>query len=136
MTPDPKSMSTVALLSAVFRSLRRMAQGEIALAQAEVKASLRDMAIGVALLAAAAFLGLVTFGLLMGAAVAALVAQGFTIVQATLTMAAASVVVATLLTVLGRRRLSRTSLTPRRTAENLRRDAIALKEAIANDTAI
>lgn len=131
---DRKPISTASLLTEAFDATTRLVRGEIALARAEIEANLRSALTGVVLILLGLSVLFVALNVLSGAAVAALVAEGITPGWAALIVAAGLIFCAGLLALAGRRSLSSANLLPRRTAENIRRDALTLKEAMTHDT--
>lgn len=117
----------------ILRLLSRMVQGEMALAQAELSASLRGAVIGVALVLVALLLLLVGLNLLAAAAVNAVVVAGVPPLYAPLLVGGGTILIAAVLVWCGLSALNPRRLYPSRTAEQLRRDAQILKEIIADD---
>lgn len=132
---DPATRSAGSLLSDALRALSDLVRGEIALAKAEAASKLRQAGTGLGLIVAGAIFALVALNVLAGAAVAALVAQGIETGWAGLIVGAALALLAVVLVIVGKKALDPSSLMPRKTARNLRRDAIVVKENLSDDSA-
>jgi len=134
MTTDPNATkATGSLLSDALSQMGRLVRGEVALARAEVEENLRAAAAGVGMLVAAAVIALTALNVLAAALVAALSELGIEGAWAALIVGGLLAVVALTLAMTGANRLKATSLTPDRTAANLRRDAETLRETYAHD---
>ena len=127
--PGP-SQTTLANASALLGTAGRMARHEWRLAQVEIGENLRKAGVGIALIAAAALLGLVSAFALVGAGVAGLVAAGLPVWLAALLIGAAIALIAVAMALIGARRLKAKRLIPDRTLRNIQRDVEALKEAL------
>ncbi|MCB1339742.1 MAG: phage holin family protein [Pseudooceanicola sp.] len=132
---DPAPRSAGSLLTDALRALSDLVRGEIALAKAEAASKLRQAGGGLGMIAAGAVVALVALNALAGAAIAALVAQGLAAGWAGLIVAVALALIALVLVAAGKKALDPDNLMPRRTARNLRRDAIVVKETLSDDTA-
>ena len=112
-----------------FRQFTRLMQDEIALAKAELSRSAARAGVGLALIAGSAILALVALNVLAGALVAFVASAGLTAGMAALIVGGGLLLLAIMLVVMGKSRLSADALTPDRTARNIKRDIDTLKEA-------
>ena len=124
---------TTALFAEVLAGFARLLRGEIALARAEAKQSLRLVARAVGQCTVAVVLGITAAHVLAGACVAALVALGVPHWAAGLLMGAALLVLAYGFARWGLASLTRTNLSPARSLTNLGRDVAALKSMVKSD---
>ncbi|WP_284164734.1 phage holin family protein [Frigidibacter sp. SD6-1] len=129
--PDAKSVGT--LLGDAVHYLGRLVRGELALAKAEVRESIRTAITGLILVVAAVVIALSALNVLSAALVSALVAQGLAPVWAAVAVAVLLCVIAMIFGWLGVNALKPASLMPRETAENVRRDVKAIKESLDHD---
>ena len=125
--PNLKDVPT--LLSTVVRQFAQLMQDEMTLAKAEVSRNLSRAAVGIALIGIAALVLLVALNVLAGALVGYIAASGISAGTAALIVAGGLIVVALVLALIGKSRLSAKALEPTRTAENVKRDIEALKGA-------
>lgn len=98
---EPEEKSTPALLGDAMDQMLNLVRGEIALAQAEIHESLRRGIVGLGLMIVAAVIAGVALHVLAGAAIAALVAQGFSPTSAALVVAVGLLVIALVLVLVG-----------------------------------
>lgn len=112
-----------------FRNFSALMLDEIDLAKAEMKQSLTRARVGIVLIAAALLLALVALHVVADAMVGALIAAGLPAWGAALSVGGGLLIVAALLALWGKSRLSPDALTPNRSLENVQRDFEAVKEA-------
>ncbi|MCU9850234.1 phage holin family protein [Defluviimonas sp. WL0024] len=134
MNVEPSVKSTGALVGDALHQVTRLVRGEVALAKAEVAESVRTAGMGIVLVAAAAVIALSALNVLSAALVAALVDQGLAPGWSALLVALLLGTVALILALKGLHALKPSSLAPRRTVENVRRDAKTIKEIVENGT--
>ncbi len=113
----------------IGRSAAALMRGEMRLAKAEMSTIARSAGVGLVFAVLAALLALVALNLLASAAVAAIAETGMSLGLAALIVGGAALLIAAAFALAARARLNAQALTPSRTAENLRRDFTALKEA-------
>lgn len=130
MRGDPRTDAPLTDLAAV---LMRMATDELALARAEMGASLRRAAIALLLIAVALLLLLVAMNMLAGAAAVALAAAGVADHWAPALVGMILVILALGLMFWAVRALRPSRLLPVRTAARLRRDAELIKEMMRDE---
>lgn len=130
---DRTDKSIGALLNDTVRYLIRLVRGEVALAKAEVQQSIRTAITGLILILVAVVIAISAINVLSAALVGALVEQGVSHVWAALIVAAVLCVVAVVFGWLGVNALKPANLFPTQTAENVRRDARAIKEIVDHD---
>lgn len=129
MAEDPDLRETPSLMTQAFAQLRALIQSELALARAEIGRSVATGGTGIALIGVGAILALVGLNVLASALVAWIAEQGLSIGMAALIVGGVLLVVAIILALVGKSRLSPEALTPKRTPRNLRRDIDTMKEA-------
>lgn len=117
------------ILSDVMNNASRLVRREVDLARAEVDENLRQAAVAIGLIVAAIVILLVALNVLAGALVAAITELGVTAGWSALIVGGVFAVIAILMLLKGKNDLSATSLAPTKSARNLRRDAMAVKEA-------
>lgn len=117
------------LLVDTMRQFSALVQGEMELARAEVSHIVSRAGVGIAMLAVAMLLALVSLNVLASAAVAYIAANGISVGLAALIVGGILLLVAVGLALVGKSRLSAEALTPEKTAHNLRQDISAIKEA-------
>lgn len=120
--------SLTGLFTLVVEGLFRVIRGEVALARAEARQAMGDVARALALIALAGIVALVGLNLLAGALVALVVSWGLSPGWAAVTVGGGLLVVALLVLFLGLGHLQRARLAPERRAESLRRDLAALRD--------
>lgn len=116
------------LLVDSFRQFTRLMQDEVALAKAELKRNASRAGAGIAMIGVAALLALTALNVLAGAIVGYLAAAGLTPGTAALIVGGVLLIVALILVLVGKSRLSADALAPTRTAHNIRSDIETLKE--------
>lgn len=117
------------ILSDVMNNASRLVRREVDLARAEVDENLRQAAVAIGLIVAAIVILLVALNVLAGALVAAITELGVPAGWSALLVGGVFAVIAILMLLKGKNDLSATSLAPTKSARNLRRDAMAVKEA-------
>ncbi|WP_299877845.1 phage holin family protein [uncultured Sulfitobacter sp.] len=117
------------MLVDTLRQFTSLIQGEIKLARAEVSSIATRATVGIAFLAVAFLLALVALNVLASAAVAYVAANGLSVGTGALLVGGILLFVAVGFVLAGKSRLSADALTPQRTAANVRRDIMTLKEA-------
>lgn len=127
--PDPQyqdrpagRMSTGNLLTDTFSHVTNLVRGEIDLARAELQENAGKAFAAIGMLVAAIVLLLTAFDVLAAALVAWLTALGIAGGWAALIVGGALVVLAAILGIVGKNRLTATSLAPTRSMKNVRRD--------------
>ena len=130
MPTDAGHESTTDLLGDVVFGITRLVKGELNLARAEAQRSLHDAALALAKLGIAAVFGIVALNLLAAAAVAALVAAGWSVVWASLTVGLGLLVAAFAIIRATLPLLAAANLAPKRSLANLRQDAEILKSMV------
>lgn len=127
---EPKTnQSTTSLLGDVFENLTGLVRSEINLARAEADQNLRRAAMALGFLAAALVLFLTALNVLAAAIAAGLADLGFDAGWAALAVGVAIALIGWALMQKGLSDLKLSSLAPSRTAENVKRDAKAVKGA-------
>lgn len=124
--PDPTDAP--ALVSDLIRHGTRLIGDEVRLAKKEVSMKLKSAVAGIAMIILAGFLVLSVLDVLSAAAVAALAELGLPVSVASLIVAGVAIVVAIILFMAGKSRLSSESLTPDKSIKNVRRDIETIKE--------
>lgn len=117
------------ILSDVMNNASRLVRREVDLARAEVDENLRQAAVAIGLIVAAIVILLVALNVLAGALVAAITELGVPAGWSALIVGGVFAVIAILMLLKGKNDLSATGLAPTKSARNLRRDAMAVKEA-------
>ncbi len=125
---EPKP--TTSVIGDILSHLSNLVRKEVDLAKSEVRQNLGRAGTAIGLLVGAVVLILVALNVLAAAAVAAMAEAGMNAGLAALIVGAVLLIVAAIMAFKGKSDLSAESLAPTRTAENLRRDATALKEQI------
>lgn len=115
----------------LVREFSHLFRTEIRLAGAEVSDKLSAVALALGLVVGGAVFLMAALVLLLQAAVAGLVAEGFSVAAATLIVAAVSLVVGLGLLWVGIRQIQAKNLAPRRTIEQLQRDAAMAKHQVS-----
>lgn len=134
MTDRPQSDRTAGeLLSDALGHLGRLVHAEVALARAEIEEKLGNAQGGVALLALALVLAVVSLNGLAAAAVFGLAALGLGFGWGALAVGSLAALLAAVLARQGMAALRPANLSPTRTARSVRRDADMLKEIVSND---
>lgn len=117
------------LLVDTLRQFSSLVQGEVELAKAEMSRIVTRAGMGIAFLAVAFLMALVSLNVLASAAVAYIAANGLSVGTAALIVGGGLIVVAIGFALVGKSRLSAKALTPDVTAESIRDDITAIKEA-------
>lgn len=117
------------LLVDTLRHFSALMQGELCLARAEMSNIITRAGVGVLLIAIAMLIALVSLNVLASAAVAYIAQSGLSVGLAALIVGGTLIALAVIFALMGKSRLSADALTPDRTAENLRSDITAIKEA-------
>lgn len=123
--PDRGISDIIVDLMKEFSNLLRR---EVRLARAEISEKITKAGVGLAMILVGAGVSVAALVILLEAGVAALVTQaGFEAWQAALIVAVAALIVAGLFFAIGVYRLKAQNLTPRKTVEQLQRDAAVAK---------
>ena len=117
------------ILGDVMNNISRLVRREVDLARAEVDQNLRQAAVAIGMIVGAIVVLLVALNVLAGAFVAAITELGVPAGWSALLVGGVFAVIAILMLLKGKNDLSAASLAPTRSARNLRRDALAVKEA-------
>lgn len=123
--PDPRQAPN--LLVDALRNFSTLMQKELHLAKSEISTNISRAAVGIAFFAIAGILALTAFNVLAGALVGYLATTGLSAGTAALIVGGAILVVAIILVIAGKARLSASALEPTRTMDNLQRDITAVK---------
>lgn len=125
--PDPRNAPT--LLVDAFRNFSNLMQTELHLAKAEIANNISRAGAGIAMMVVAAILALTGLNVLAGALVAYIATAGLSPGTAALIVGGGVLVLAVILVLVGKSRLSASALEPSHTLHNLQRDAAAVKGA-------
>lgn len=125
--PDPRQAPS--LFVEAFRDFSNLMQTELHLAKAEISSKVSRAGTGIVFFVIAALLALTALNVLAGALVAYIVSVGFTAGTAALIVGGVILLVAILLVLAGKSRLSASALEPSRTINNLQRDVSTVKGA-------
>lgn len=117
------------LLVDTLRQFTSLVQGELKLARAEMSRIITRAGIGIMFIAIAMLMALVSLNVLASAAVAYIAANGLSVGLSALIVGGVLIVTAIGFALAGKARLSADALTPDRTAESIREDITAMKEA-------
>ncbi len=128
LTADAQSIGELA--SGIIGDLQGIVRGEVQLAKAELREDAKTAARAAGMLAAGAFLGLVGFTFLMLAVAYVLFEAGLDRWLAVGIVAVALLVLAAILAMVGRSRLSAANLKPEQTIESLKEDQAWAKSQI------
>ena len=120
---------TPSLLVDTLRQFTSLVQGELKLARAEMSRIITRAGVGLIFIAAALLTALVALNVLASAAVAYIAASGLSIGLSALIVGGVLIVLASGLALAGKTRLSAQALSPDRTAESVRDDITAMREA-------
>lgn len=123
-----KDKGVVDLAGDALKEIATLIQTELQLLRAEISEKLSFTALSVALIGAGALLLMATIVLLLQAAVAGLVAYGFSLPVAALTIAAVTLSAGAGLVWLGVNRLSLARLVPSKTLDQLQKDSTLTKQ--------
>lgn len=124
--PEPADVPE--LVSDVLHRGARLLRNEFTLARREMAGKLSHAVWGIFMIVLAAFLVLSALDVLTAAAVAGLAEAGLQVSLASLLVAVVALVLAAVLFLVGRKRLTAERLTPEKSIKNVRRDLEALKE--------
>lgn len=124
---DPHRESTGSLLSDAVTQISTLVRGEVDLARAEVDQNLRRAGAAIGMLVGAVVIALTALNVLAAAVVSGLTEAGIDAGWAALIVGLVLGIIAAVLISKGSNDLKLSSLAPTRTAENLKRDARALK---------
>lgn len=127
MNEEPKSLGT--LMSDAFNHVSSLLRYEIDLARAEISQALNRAGVALGLVLTGTVFALVALNVLAAAAVEAVIAAGLTAGLAALAVGGAVLLVSIILLAVGIGQLKKASLAPRRVADNVKKDAAALKGA-------
>jgi len=119
--PDLRSQSLPELISSLTGQISRLVRAELALARAELVASGRQAALGGGLLTGAAVVGFTAWLVMVAAAIAG-IAEGLPVWASALIIGAALVVLAGVLALIGRARLTRGMRPLPMTTDTVRKD--------------
>ncbi|MFD0982251.1 MULTISPECIES: phage holin family protein [Tropicimonas] len=117
------------LLVSAFRHFSTLLQDEIELAKAEARRSATRAGTGLALIGVAAIVALTALDVLAAALVAWIAASGIEAGWAAVIVGGGALLLAIVLALYGKSRLSAEALAPERTARNIRADIETIKEA-------
>ena len=123
-----KNKGVVDLAGDALKEIATLIQTELQLLRAEISEKLSFTALSVALIGAGGLLLMATIVLLLQAAVAGLVANGFSLPVAALTIAAVTLSAGAGLVWLGVNRLSLARLAPSKTLDQLQKDSTLTKQ--------
>ena len=112
-----------------LRHLSSLVQNELQLAKAELKQNISRAGMGIVFFAIAAIVALVALNVLASALVAWIAANGLSVGLAALIVGGALLLLAVILVLVGKSRLSSEALEPSRTLHNVQRDIDSIKEA-------
>jgi hypothetical protein len=118
------------ILSDLVKEFTALFRTEIHLARAEVSEKISMVGLALALIVAGAALLMAALVLLLQAAIVGLIDQGFSAAAATLIVAGGTLVVGVLLLWYGLSRLKPRHLAPRRTVDQLQRDAAVARAQV------
>lgn len=133
-TPPPQADSSESIggmLSGLLKDLQDLVRGEVALAKAEIKEDVSTAGKGVAALATAAFLGMTGFVFLM-LGLTYLINLYWRMWVSAAVVGAALLVIAAVLGMSGKKKLSATSLKPEQTIDSLKEDQQWAKAQISS----
>lgn len=125
---ERSSLSAGRLIGEALSNVSALVRNEVDLARAEVSENINRAAIAIGLLVGAVVVALVSLNVLAAALVAALTEAGLEAGWSALIVGAAFGAIAFAMAAKGINDLKLTSLAPTRTAENVKRDARAIKE--------
>jgi hypothetical protein len=130
MNDAPERPTAGGLVSDALTHVMQILRGEVALARAEVKASLRVAAVGIALLLAAIVMAITALNLFSAALVDVAIYAGLTPAWASVTVGLVFGCLALTLGWFGANALKPAGLVPTRALRGLRHDAETLKEGL------
>lgn len=120
---------TPSLLVDTLRQFTSLVQGELKLARAEISRIITRAGVGIMFIAVALLLALVSLNVLASAAVAYIAANGLSVGLSALIVGGVLILTAIGFALAGKSRLSAEALKPDLTAESVRDDIAAMKEA-------
>ncbi|SDY35321.1 phage holin family protein [Citreimonas salinaria] len=120
---------TPSLLVKVLRQFSTLMQDELALARAEMSRNASRAMAGAAMIGVAAIIALVALNVLAAALVAWIAAEGLSFGVASLIVGGTLLVIAIVVGLIGKSRLSAKALSPTRTTRNVERDVETVREA-------
>lgn len=127
---EKQNLSTGSLVSDAMSHVNALVRNEVDLARAEIDQNIRRAGTSVGLLVAAVVIALTTLNVLTAAIVAGLSEAGLEPGWAALLVAVVLAIVCYTLAQKGMNDLKLSSIAPTRTAENVKRDAQAIKGAV------
>ena len=127
---DRPNQSTASLLGDAMSHVSALVRSEVDLSRAEIDNNLSRAATAIGLLVAAVIIALTALNVLVSAIVAGLVEAGMEPGWAALIVGVVLAIVAFVLIQKGTKDLKLISIAPTRTAENVKRDANAIKGAV------
>ena len=127
MTTDPNK-STGGLLSEALNHVSSLVRNEVDLARAEINENLKSAGIALGMIVGAVVVALTALNVLTAALVAALTEAGIPGGWAALIVGVILAIIAYVMVKKGTDDLKLSSLAPRRTAKNVKRDTQAVKE--------
>lgn len=125
---NPDIRNAPQLFTTTLRQFFTLVQDELKLARTEMSRNLSRAGTGLAFFGIAALLALVALNVLATALVGYIAETGLSIGMAALIVGIALLVLACILALVGKQRLSANALAPTRTSRNLRRDIEQIKE--------
>lgn len=120
---------TPSLLVKVMRQFSTLIQDELALARAEMSRNASKAMAGAAMIGVSAIIALVALNVLAAALVAWIAENGLSTGLASLIVGGALLVLAVVIGLIGKSRVSAKALSPTRTTRNVERDVETVKEA-------
>src|SRR6056297_2009540 len=123
MNHDKDIREAPGLLVEALRHFSKLMQDEIKLARAEISRNISRAGMGLAFIGIAAILALVGLNVLASALVAWIADSGLSVGLAALIVGGILLLVAIILALVGKSRLSADALTPSRSTANLKKDA-------------
>ncbi|MDP3262894.1 MAG: phage holin family protein [Tabrizicola sp.] len=129
MSPQDTSRTAAEMLVDVAGNISNLVRSEVALAKAELVASVKDAVSAIAVIMGALVLAITGVNVLSAAIVAAFIAAGLSPVWASLITGVLFLVVAGLIVMAAVSAMKRIGFVPRRVATNIQRDVKAATEA-------
>ncbi len=129
--PDPHRSAGAGIGTVIQQALTHatnLIRGEMDLARAEIGENLRRAVIGIVLIVVSIILVMLSLNLLVGVLVAILVAAGLSPIWSATLVGVGIATLAIAFLLWGIRQLRLTKLAPTRAAENIKRDAAALRK--------
>jgi uncharacterized protein YacL len=128
--PFAESESTAKLLTGVIGQSINLVKGEVALAKAEATESVNSAFATIGKMIVAAVLAVAALNMLAAAAVAALLAAGWSLLASSLTVAIALILLALGFALFARSQIKRAALMPQRALRRMGKDVDTLKELV------